>query len=71
MPKKNSETKTALLATRVTSLLKGVVSDEARKDGLDVSEWVRSLIISELRRRKSLPVGLRASERRREGDRHE
>jgi len=68
MPKKNSEPKTALISTRVTSPIKRVVSEEAQKEGLDVSEWVRSLITSELRRRGSLPTGLRASGRRKEAD---
>jgi len=50
MPRKSSDLKTELVATRVTPSIKRVVSQEAKKMGLDISEWLRLLIISEIRK---------------------
>lgn len=60
MPMKNSELKlkSALLVTRVTPRVKDVIEHEARAEGLDVSEWMRNLIIEELKRRGVLRAGL-------------
>jgi len=46
-----SEHKTELLALRVTRPIKEAVIAAAQDDGVDVSEWLRSLIVGELRRR--------------------
>jgi uncharacterized protein (DUF1778 family) len=56
MPSKmrGSEYKTEMLAVRVTKPIKDAVIMAAQSEGLDVSEWMRSLIISELRRRSLL-----------------
>ena len=53
MPSKmqGSEHKTELLALRVTRPIKEAVIAAAQDDGVDVSEWLRSLIVGELRRR--------------------
>ena len=50
MPRKGSDLKTELIATRVTPAIKRAISREARRVGLDVSEWLRMLIINELKR---------------------
>ncbi|MHA1711900.1 MAG: hypothetical protein ACTSUS_07570 [Candidatus Freyarchaeota archaeon] len=46
------------LSVRVTSRIKEVVAQVAHSEGLDVSEWLRNLIVVELKRRESLPIVL-------------
>jgi len=58
MPMKNSDLKSAILVTRVTPRVKDIIEREARAEGLDVSEWIRNLIIEELKKREVLRVGL-------------
>ena len=55
MPKTNGDRKTELVATRLTPPLKQAVQKEAQREGRDVSEWLRNLLIEELRERDSLP----------------
>jgi len=55
MPRTESETKTRLVCTRLTPTIEGVVSQQASQEGLTTSEWIRNLIIKELRERGSLP----------------
>lgn len=55
MPKKTGDKKSELVATRLTPPLKQAVEKEARREGRDVSEWLRNLLIEELRERNSLP----------------
>jgi len=55
MPKKSGDKKSELVATRLTPPLKNAVKKEARREGRDVSEWLRNLLIEELRERNSLP----------------
>lgn len=55
MPKKKGDQKSELVATRLTPALKKAVEREARREGRDVSEWIRNLLIEELRDRNSLP----------------
>ena len=55
MPRKSSEPKKELVATRVTPFIKDIIAQEARKEGLDISEWLRDLVVRELRRREALP----------------
>ncbi len=58
MPRKKGEQKSELVATRLTPPLKKAVEREARREGRDVSEWIRNLLIEELRERGSLPERL-------------
>jgi predicted HicB family RNase H-like nuclease len=58
MPMKNSDLKSELLVTRVTPRVKDIIEHEARAEGMDVSEWIRNLIIQELKKREVLRVGL-------------
>jgi hypothetical protein len=60
MPRKNGIPKNILLATRVTPRIRDIVIQMAHREGLNVSEWLRNLIISELKRNEILPNVLRA-----------
>jgi len=57
MPSKmrGADHKTEMLSVRVTRLVRDAVVAAAQADGLDVSEWLRSLIVGELRKRGALP----------------
>ncbi|MCW4049491.1 MAG: hypothetical protein NWE89_07110 [Candidatus Bathyarchaeota archaeon] len=60
MPRKTGTPKTVLLATRVTPRIRDVVFQMANREGLNVSEWLRNLIIMELKRNEALPSVIRA-----------
>ena len=60
MPRKNGIPKNILLATRVTPRIRDIVIQMAHREGLNVSEWLRNLIIRELKRNEVLPNVLRA-----------
>jgi len=60
MPQKSGTPKNVLLATRVTPRIRDIVVQMAQREGLNVSEWLRNLIISELKRNEVLPTVLRA-----------
>ena len=62
MPQSIGITKTALLATRVTPRIRDVVVQMATREGFNVSEWLRNLIIMELKRTGVLPNVLRVDE---------
>ena len=55
MPKIEGETKAELLCTRVTSVIKEAVVHESQVEGLTASEWLRNLIVKELKERGALP----------------
>jgi hypothetical protein len=50
--------KNEILATRITPRLYDYVKMAAYNDSLSVSEWIRNLIISELKRNNLLPFRL-------------
>lgn len=60
MPQKTGTPKNVLLATRVTPRIRDIVVQMAHREGLNVSEWLRNLIISELKRNEALPTLIRA-----------
>ncbi|MBT3284918.1 hypothetical protein HN376_09375 [Candidatus Bathyarchaeota archaeon] len=60
MPQKTGIPKNMLLATRVTPRIRDIVVQMAQREGLNVSEWMRNLIIMELKRAEALPNVLRA-----------
>ncbi len=60
MPQKTGTPKTVLLATRVTPRIRDIVVSMAVREGLNVSEWMRNLIIMELKRSEALPNFIRA-----------
>ena len=55
MPHKTGTPKNMLLATRVTPRIQDIVVQMAQREGLNVSEWMRNLIIMELKRAEALP----------------
>ena len=55
MGKTTSKPKSVMLATRVTPLINDIVNQMAKREGLNKSEWIRNLIIAELKRSKVLP----------------
>ncbi|MFA5869706.1 MAG: hypothetical protein WC941_08415 [Candidatus Bathyarchaeia archaeon] len=60
MPKKTGSPKNVLLATRVTPMIRDIVEQMSRREGLNVSEWMRNLIITELKRSQALPTTIRS-----------
>jgi hypothetical protein len=56
VPKTDSEAKVALLTTRVTPQIKNVVEQQASREGLTSSEWLRNLVIRELKGENLLPT---------------
>ena len=57
MPRKfaYSPVKRATISVRLAPSIKDVLTQVAHTEGLDVSEWLRDLILNELRRREALP----------------
>jgi len=68
MPRTDSETKAALLTTRVTPQIKDVVEQQASREGLTSSEWLRNLVIRELKRENLLPTVFKVPTTRRMRD---
>ena len=64
MPKKmrGSASKNMVLSVRVTLRLKRLVTEAAHGEGLYVSEWLRTLIVGELKKNRVLPVVLTPGE---------
>ncbi|MHA2394291.1 MAG: plasmid mobilization protein [Promethearchaeota archaeon] len=60
MPRKKGISKNVLLATRVTPKIRDIVAQMAYREGLNVSEWLRNLIISELKENQVLPTVFRS-----------
>jgi len=56
MPRKSSNPKTVLIATRVTPKIKKIIAQMAYREGLSVSEWLRNLIVVELKKNEALPT---------------
>ena len=51
MPKIEGDAKADLLCTRVTPIIKEAVVHESHMEGLTASEWLRNLIVKELKER--------------------
>jgi hypothetical protein len=49
MPRTSFDAKTSLVCTRVTPYIKQILEQQASREGLTASEWVRNLIIKELK----------------------
>ena len=62
LPKTGTDVKDSLLCTRVTPLIKKVVLQQASIEGLSSSEWLRNLIVKELRARNALPTVFKVPE---------
>ena len=59
MGRSNGIPKSVLLATRVTPGIQAKIKQVALREGLYVSEWIRQLIISELKKQNMLGKTLR------------
>ena len=59
MGRSNGHTKDILLVTRVTPRISENVKQLAYREGLNVSEWLRNLIVAELKKTNSLPSRLK------------
>ena len=59
MPRTKALKKTELVCTRVTPEIKSKIQVVASREGLSPSEWVRNLILAELKATDSLPDLLR------------
>ncbi len=57
MPKREGSVKEGFLSTRVTFAIKESVFQEAQTEGLTPSEWLRNLVVKELKERQALPKG--------------
>jgi len=55
MPKIEGDAKAELLCTRVTPVIKEAIIRESQVEGLTASEWLRNLIVKELKERGALP----------------
>jgi len=56
MPKTSFETKSSLVCTRVTPNIKEIIEQQASIEGLTPSEWIRNLIIKELKNENLLKM---------------
>ena len=56
MPKIESDAKASLLCTRVTPYIKEIIEQQASREGLTSSEWIRNLIIKELKNENLLQI---------------
>lgn len=54
MPKIKSETKDSIIYLRITNNIKSLITYQAAQEGITPSEWLRKLIIKELRERNAL-----------------
>jgi hypothetical protein len=54
MPGVKSQPKDVLLATRVTPHISNIIKMMAEKEGLYVSEWIRLVIVNELKKNNVL-----------------
>jgi hypothetical protein len=56
MPKIDGEIKTSLISTKVTSRIREIVTQQASREGITTSEWLRKLIIKELKNENLLSM---------------
>lgn len=62
MPRIKSQVKRSSIYVRLTKNIKDLVVYQASQEGITPSEWVRNLIIKELKERKVLPTIFRLPE---------
>ena len=68
MPQKTEPSKNVLLATRVTPIIRDTVIQIAEREGLNVSEWMRKIIVSEIKRNQTVHNITRGTMSRKESD---
>lgn len=61
MGRSKSNAKTILLATRVTPRINEYIRQMAYREGLHVSEWIRNIIVNELKKNGLMHTKLRES----------
>ena len=54
MPKTKYETKNAIIYFRVTETIRESATSQAIQEGISLSEWMRKLMIGELRKRNAI-----------------
>ena len=59
MGRSKSNAKTILLATRVTPRINELIKQMAYREGLHVSEWIRNVIVNELKKNGLIHTKLR------------
>jgi hypothetical protein len=59
MGRSRGEPKSILLGTMVVSRIRDHVIQLADREGLNTSEWIRSLILTELKKNNSIPKQIR------------
>jgi antitoxin component of RelBE/YafQ-DinJ toxin-antitoxin module len=59
LPKTKAETKDAIIYLRLTSKIRNQIEYQAAQEGVTTSEWLRKLVIKELRERNALPTTFR------------
>jgi len=64
MGRSHGTPKSVLLATRVTPAINAKIKQVAFREGLYVSEWIRQLIVSELKNQNMLGRPLQAPQNR-------
>lgn len=60
MGRSNGTPKSVLLATRVTPSIEAKIKQMAHREGLYVSEWIRQIIVSELKEQNMLGNRIKA-----------
>ncbi len=55
MPTIEGDRKDELLSTRVTPAIKEAIVRESQVEGLTTSEWLRNIVVKELKERGALP----------------
>ncbi len=56
MPKTRYEPKNAIIYLRVTKTIKDLIVHQAAQEGISPSEWLRKIIVKELRERNAIPT---------------
>ncbi len=59
MPRTKSETKNSIVYLRLTGTIKNLITYQAAQEGVTPSEWLRKLVVKELRERDALPATFR------------
>jgi len=59
MPKTKVDTKTVMQCTRITPRIKEIIDLTSAQEGITPSEWLRNLILKELRSKNALPTVFR------------
>jgi hypothetical protein len=56
LPKIDGDVKTSLISTKVTYRIKEIIIQQASREGITTSEWLRKLVIKELKNENLLTM---------------